>query len=443
MAAAAVAGPHRASGPSGVRGRGAASRHQRVARRVVRRVVRRAGQCAGQRVHQRALADPAAAQQHQRLAGLQPRRQRNGGLVVAQIQRQRRQTLRQQVGHLRQALRRQFGRHGVGFAEHQHRRHARQLRQRQVALQPAQLEVMVQPHHQHRGVDVAHQHLALRHAALVGSAAAVARAAGDAAVRQQSAGDGAHGGAVDAVGTRQHPVAHGQCVVTGCQFAGQRGQADRPVGGPAVVQPQLGPLHLDHPHRAQPRVGHAVVELAAQGLAQPDGPKGLEIDCLGHVVVPTAADRSHGSTAAVTGPAIGSAAWRQRCPDAAALATAHCKGGSSGRDADDEAVALVRPGSAGARRKPGCPAQNRMPTKHPETQDQCPRSDQGAVLRQVMSLSLELMALKARVCWAAARSSSGMAQRTRPQRRQDPVRQRARENPILQLNTIPTRVLCS
>ena len=127
---------------------------------------------AEQGVGQRRLAGARRAEQHQRLAGLRNvgearRRRRVGG-----VDDERRRPRPASAGATtREALveQRRVGGGDVGLGQHDHRRHAAGVGQRQVALEAAQVEVVVEAHHEQGRVDVADDRMA----------AAVAVAAGD------------------------------------------------------------------------------------------------------------------------------------------------------------------------------------------------------------------------------------------------------------------------
>ena len=214
---------------------------------------------AAQRVGQRALAGAAGAEHHRGLAARQPRRQQRRRLRRARVERQQRRARAERVTRLvdpplqRRAVQR------VGLGQHQHRRHRRQMGQRQIALEAARIEVAIQPHHQECGVDIGHQHLAL------GSATAVVGAACD--LRQwRHALD--HAPAARRWLISQHPVADRERVV-GKRLHERRRQRSQHLML-AVVQAHRVAAHFDHAHRRLAVVCGPRDQLLQHGRCQPD-----------------------------------------------------------------------------------------------------------------------------------------------------------------------------
>lgn len=152
-----------------------------------------------QGVGQRRLAGARRAEQDQRLAAPGDVREgrcrgRVGGIDDDDLDA-RRHALSQRLDALVAPRRISSG--DVGLRQHHDRRHAAGVREREIALQAAQVEVVVEAHDEQRAVDVADD----------GVAAAVAVAAGDVGRRRHALVDAP---LAVGVGSDEHPVAAGQ-----------------------------------------------------------------------------------------------------------------------------------------------------------------------------------------------------------------------------------------
>jgi hypothetical protein len=165
--------------------------------------------------------------------------------------------------------------HRIGLGQQQHRRHAGQPHQCEVALEPPQVVVLIQPHDQQRHVDVADQDLA------AGGAPSVVDASAQLVSRLQPLD---HAVRCRLLPAGQHPVADSRRLVVDSQLVEQaRRRPAAPLVG-AVVQQQMLTVHFQHPHRLRIRIGFEISELLRQCSGQADRMESFELVEIHHVV---------------------------------------------------------------------------------------------------------------------------------------------------------------